>query len=119
MKVTWSSFHSSYTESEVKKYVTTEAGIYLLWVQLKSGKWRCFYVGKAENLETRLLEHLSDNEENECIKNKVSRYVCGFEYVQVSRQNDRDGIEKYLYDYYLPECNKQDPGGKPIKVDLP
>jgi len=119
MKITWSSFHSPYTESKVRKYVTTEAGVYLLWVKLKSGKWKCFYVGKAENLEARLLYHLSDDEENECIKDNVSKHICGFEYAKVSKQSDRDGIEKYLYDHYSPECNQIDPGGEPIEVNLP
>lgn len=119
MKITWSGFHSSYTESEVKRHVTTEAGVYLLWVKLKTGKWQCFYVGTAKNLEIRLLDHLSDDEENECIKDNVSKCICGFEYAEISKQNDRDGVEKYLYDYYSPECNQIDPGGEPIEVNLP
>ena len=119
MQITWSSFHSSYTESEVKRYVPAEAGVYLLWVKLKNGKWRCFYVGQASDLKDRLLDHLSDDEENECVKNNVTNYTCGFEYAKVSKQSDRDGIEKFLYDHYKPECNKVDPGGLPIEVNLP
>ena len=119
MEISWSTFHTPYTESEVKKYVPTDSGVYLLWVKLESNNWRCFYVGKSDNLETRLLQHLSDEEENECIKDKVSEKICGYEYAKVSKQSDRDGIEKYLYDHYSPECNKNDPGGTPIKVNLP
>lgn len=119
MKISWSAFHSTYTDSEVKKYVPKEAGVYLLWVKLKSGKWSCFYVGKAENLETRLLDHLSVNEENKCIKNNVTEYSCGFEYAKVSKESARKGIEKYLYDHYSPKCNQADPGGYPIQVNLP
>jgi len=66
-----------------------------------------------------LLEHLSSEEENECIEKHVSKYICGFEYVKISKESDRDGIEKYLYDHYSPECNKVDPGGKGIEVNLP
>jgi len=55
-----------------------KAAVYLLWVKLKNGKWRCFYVGQASDLDNRLLNHLSDDEENECIQNKVSNYICGF-----------------------------------------
>lgn len=119
MTIKWSKFHSTYNEEEVKKYVPTEAGIYLLWVKLKNGKWKCFYVGKGSNLEDRLLSHISENEKNKCIKEKVSKYVCGFEYAKVSKQKERDGIEKYLYDKYKPECNQVDPGGTPIEVNLP
>lgn len=119
MQVTWSSFHSPYSDAEVKKYVPTEAGVYLLWVKLKNGNWRCFYVGRTRNLEERLLEHLSESEENECLENKASNYVCGFEYAKIAKQADREGVEKFLYDHYGPECNTADPGGTPIQVNLP
>lgn len=119
MQLNWSSFHSTYSESGVTAYVPTTAGVYLLWVKLKNGKWRCFYVGQAKNLEARLLDHLSEAEENDCLKTKVSKYVCGFEYAAVGRQEDRDGIEKFLYDHYSPECNVVDPDCAPIPVNLP
>jgi len=119
MEINWSSFHSFYSEEEIEKYVPNEAGIYLLWVQLQSGKWRCFYVGKTKNLKERLLQHLSYSEENQCLKDKVSKYICGFEYVEVPSQSHRDGIEKYLYNHYSPDCNQVDPGGRQITVNLP
>jgi len=120
MKLNWSGFYSSYTETNVKNNVPEKEGIYLLWVKLKNGKWKCFYVGQADNLKTRLLEHLSDKEKNECIKTNVSKYTCGYEFALVSKQADRDGIEKYLYEYYSPECNKiSPPDVDPIEVNLP
>ena len=33
--------------------------------------------------------------------------------------SDRVGIEKFLYVYFTPECNKQDPGGRSIEVNIP
>lgn len=120
MQINWSDFHSTYTEEEVKRFVPVDAGVYLLCVKLKdSNNWKCFYVGRAINLEERLLEHLSFDEENECIKKKVFHKVCGFEYAIVSEQNNREGIEKFLYDHYGPECNLIDPGGRPMEVNLP
>jgi len=119
MEVKWSSFHGSYTSEAVKKYVPTSAGVYLLWVKLKNDKWRCIYVGQATNLEERLLSHLTSSEPNESIKNNVSNYVIGFEYAEVTEQYMRDGVEKFLYDKYKPECNSQDPGGTPISINLP
>lgn len=120
MQITWSGFYSSYTETTVKKNVPEKTGIYLLWVKLKNGNWRCFYIGQADNVKTRLLQHLSDSEKNECIKTNVTNYTCGFEFAFVGRQADRDGIEKYLYNYYSPECNNiSPPGVDPIEVNLP
>jgi excinuclease UvrABC nuclease subunit len=118
MQITWSSFQNL-TEENVRKYVPKDAGVYLLWVKLKNEKWRCYYVGQADDLERRLLEHLSDEEKNPCIKTNVHDYISGYKYAKVARQSDRDGIEKSLYDHYEPECNEKDPGGEPIEVNLP
>ncbi len=118
MKFEWLTF-IRLTEENVKKYAPSSAGVYLLWVKLKNDKWRCYYVGQAIDLEKRLLEHLSTNESNACIRTNISDYISGYECAKVSKQSDRDGIEKYLYDYYKPECNKVDPGGDPVEVNLP
>jgi len=120
MVITWSGFFTPYNERKVRDNVPYEAGVYLLWVKLKEGKnWRCFYVGQAKDLEARLLEHLSEDEENECLSNKVNRKVCGFEYAEVGDQDNRDGIERYLYDQYKTECNEREPETDPIPVNLP
>ena len=119
MQVTWSAFQRL-NEENVRKNVPEAAGVYLLWVQLKSEKWRCYYVGQAEDLQARLLEHYNSSEPNDCVRNNVQNHISGYEYAIVSRQADRDGIEKFLYDNYdKPECNKQDPGGIPIQINLP
>jgi excinuclease UvrABC nuclease subunit len=118
MEVQWSSFQRL-TEENVNKYVPKSAGVYLLWVQLKSEKWRCDYVGQADDLERRLLEHMSDSEENDCIKEHVKEHILNYMYATVPRQSDRDGVEKFLYDHYGPKCNVVDPGGDPIEVNLP
>ncbi len=119
MTISWSSFSSKFTEAEMKQYVPNAAGVYLLWVKLKNGNWRCFYAGQTDDLKRRLLEHLNNNETNKCIKNKVTNYIYGFEYAKVVKQTERDGIEKFLYDHYKPECNDKDPGSEPIEVNLP
>jgi len=118
MDIKWSAFHRL-TEENVREYVPTTAGVYLLWVKLKSEKWRCYYAGQSDNLQRRLLEHFSAIEDNPCIKDKVANYISGFEYAKVGRQSDRDGIEKFLYNHYSPECNVEEPGGTPIPVNLP
>ena len=71
------------------------------------------------DLEERLLEHLSPSEPNACVRRHVQGFVCGFEYAKVPTQRERDGIEKFLYDNYRPECNQQDPSVTPIPVNLP
>lgn len=119
-EITWKSFQDEYTENNIKNNVSEKSGVYLLWVKLKNGKWECFYVGQAKNLKTRLLEHLSENEENECVKKNVTEYKCGYEYSEINIESDRNGIEKFLYENYETECNKISPPSKTsIKVNLP
>lgn len=115
---TWSSFYTPYNEAEVRRYVPTSGGVYVLWVNYKSGRWGCFYVGKAENLESRLLDHLQSDEPNRCIKENV-KYKCGFMWLEITTEAERSGAEKFLYDSLKPECNDVDPGGRPLKVPLP
>lgn len=118
MNITWSKFYNL-TNDDIQKHVPKSARVYLLWVKLQNGKWRCFYVGQADNLEKRLFDHTSDSESNGCIKTKVLKRVCWFEYAKIGKQGDRNGIEKFFYDHFSPECNKSDPGGTPIEVNLP
>ena len=115
---TWSAFHTPYNEAEIHRYAPTSAGVYSLWVNYKSGKWGCFYVGKADNLESRLLNHLKPEEPNTCIKENV-KYKCGFMWIEITTEEERSGAEKYLYDSLKPECNQNDPGGKPLNIPLP
>jgi|WetSurMetagenome_2_1015567.scaffolds.fasta_scaffold04639_7 excinuclease UvrABC nuclease subunit len=114
----WSSFFTPYNEAQVRRVVPTSAGVYTLWVNYKSGGWECFYVGKADNLEGRLLDHLSAKEENMCIKGNIA-YMCGFSWIEITTEAERSGAEKYLYDRMKPECNQIDPGGRPLQIPLP
>lgn len=118
MQVTWSTFQNL-TKENVNQDVPKNAGVYLLWVKLNNGNWRCYYVGQADDLERRLLEHLAESEGNKCIKKYVQEHTSGYEYAKVSTQSDRSGIEKFLYDNYKPECNEKDPGGSVLTVNLP
>lgn len=114
----WSVFCTPYDEAQVRMSAPTEPGVYVLWVRREDGGWSLFYVGKADNLESRLLNHLSDNEPNSCIKRNVQD-TCGFRWIAVTMENERSGAEKYLYDVIKPECNLADPDGTPLKIPLP
>jgi excinuclease UvrABC nuclease subunit len=115
---TWSRCYRPYNETEVKKIAPTSTGVYALWVKYKEKGWVCFYVGKANNIESRLLDHLSNDEDNECIKEDV-KYRCAFCWIEITTADERSGAEKYLYDTIKPECNQNDPGGNPRKIPLP
>lgn len=114
----WSNFYISYIEVNIIRYVPRSAGVYSLWVHYTNGKWRCFYVGKADNLKSCLLDHLKSEEPNMCIEKKV-KHKCGFMWIEVTTGEERSGAEKYLYESLKLECKQNDPGGKPLKIPLP
>lgn len=114
----WSACFTPYNEDAVRRAIPPGGGVYALWLYYTTGKCRCFYVGKADNLESRLLAHLRPDEQNECIKGKV-KYLCGFNWMGITTETERSGAEKYLYDTMKPGCNLSDPGGRPLQVPLP
>ena len=114
----WSAFHEPYNEALVRRIAPLAAGVYCLCVYYQSGRWKTFYVGKADNLESRLRTHLDPKEPNTCIRDNV-KYRCGFCWIEITTEDERSGAEKYLYDMLRPECNQIDPGGRSLKVPLP
>lgn len=117
LQVKWSDY-KSLTQSNIDT-VNDEAGIYKLSSEdtKDTNKVNVFYVGQAKKLKERLSQHLSKDEENDCIKNKVAKLSCFFKFVYVSKQEDRDCMESFLYDHYNPECNKQKPSSKPCEIN--
>lgn len=114
----WSFFCTPYDRRQVKWFVPSSPGVYLIWIRLGSGRWECYYVGKAESLEARLLDHLSDSEPSACLR-ELQAYTCGIYWMEIPASEDRDGVEKFLYDVLTPACNLKDPGGAGLKISLP
>jgi len=106
-----------YTDKNVIDYTKDIAGIYRLSFKVPDKKI-VFYVGQAEEIQTRLLQHRQDSESSECIKNMVMRNKCFFRFAYLKNQDDRDCSESYLYDYYAPRCNLKKPTSEPCVINL-
>ena len=118
MKLEWYGFFA-YCEENVKKMIIDKGGNYVISIGLQDGNYRPIYVGKTKYLKDRLLKHLSNDEENECIKGRVGNTALYFIYCYVSSQEDRENTEHTLYKKYIPECNKVVPEGKEITITFP
>lgn len=78
-----------------------------------------FYVGKSNDIKKRMLEHLSESEENEGIRNYVKQNKCFFKYAQISEEYIRCAAEKQMYFHFEPSWNKVIPEGRDdVKVNL-
>ena len=106
-------------KKQLKKSVEDKGGNYVISVGLKNKKYNPIYVGKTKYLETRLLEHLSSNEENECIKDRVGNRILYFHYCYVNNEEDRKNIEYTIYKKFDLECNKIEPEGREILITFP
>ncbi len=107
-----------YTEENGEK-IPEKAGVYEILVELEDkNKYRRKYIGQAEDLHKRYLEHLSDDEENENIYNGVRKYVCGFDYALIESMSDRKDAEKELYKKYNYPWNKVEPEGSGKDLDI-
>ncbi|HLE06937.1 MAG TPA: GIY-YIG nuclease family protein [Candidatus Nanoarchaeia archaeon] len=111
-------YDSSYTKAEIDS-VKDEPGIYLILIKLKNGSRKVVYVGKAEKLKTRLLQHLSSDEPNTCLKNHIKEHIVSVIRAYVSTENDRKNVEFTLYRKYKPECNEVEPEGRLVDINFP
>ncbi len=104
----------------INNKVAEAAGVYLIWVRINDGSWRIYYVGQTDNLKKRLLQHLSDNEQNHLLKEMVMRCVCGISFAVVNSHEERTGIERFFYEHYSPKCNlSMPPKTRKCYVNIP
>lgn len=94
------------------------SGVYRLSYLSSDGRIYVFYVGQAEDLKGRILQHIGTNETNMCIKRMLSNYRCYIRYARVNDSRVRDGAELYLYRHYSPSCNLVEPSGPQISINL-
>jgi len=116
LQLNWKGYYE-YTTENVQKYAPNRAGVYKISVKQEGGDLKVRYVGQANDLDRRLKEHLdTDNEQNDCLAERIKKYHTEFSFAEISNQNDRDGAELALYNHYSPKCN--DPDGIPNGPDI-
>ena len=94
-------------------------GVYRLSYKAEDDNYYVFYIGKAEDIKIRLLQHLSSSETNVCIKNYIGTKDCFFRYAKITKSYIRDAAEKQMYKQYEPTCNDKEPEGRDdVKVNL-
>ena len=87
-----------YTEEGAQSIKTGQKGVYGL-IQVQKDGWAWIYIGRADDVRERLLEHLS--EDDPCLKSyRPMHFVAGITEENVER-------EKELTLEYDPECNKR------------
>jgi hypothetical protein len=91
------------------QHVPQQPGIYEILTKLRNDGLKRRYVGFTDNLQRRYDEHLSLEEPNMCIRERVQNKVPYFRYWSddtISRPDLRD-VERALVDRYQYTCNEQ------------
>ena len=117
LNVEWNLKPYALNEDQIKQIAHDKGGIY----RLSNKKVGIFYVGQSDNLKSRLLEHLSDKEENNCIKKKLE-FQAYFRYALLESEKDRLCAESFMYQNYKKEkeceCNDKEPSETPCEINL-
>lgn len=93
-----------YNEDNIERFAPLSGGVYRL-IFKKDEKYIVFYVGKSENLDRRLREHLSPSEPDPCIERHLRNYTCYFRFIRIDSETERDREEQSQIQEYAPNCN--------------
>lgn len=88
-------------------------GVYVIWYASPSGVNKVIRVGQGD-IASRLREHRSNPE----ILRYSSYGQLKVTWTLLNSQEDRNGVEAYLYDSYSPLIGERSPAAQPISVDL-
>lgn len=117
--LTWTKLNKL-DEGNINSMPDNLPGVYRLSYKGKDGSYYVFYVGQARDIKERLSEHLSEAEDNVCIKIYLSKEECFFKYAKISREDLRNTAERQMYRHYEPVCNIKEPeeGGENFQFNL-
>lgn len=118
LDLNWSDY-IKYTSTNVGR-VFNKPGVYKISILQNDGSLAVRYVGQTDDLNRRLYEHLDvDNEKNQCLREKLSKYDASFSVAVITSQEDRNGAELALYNHYKPTCNdpKAIPNGPALEIN--
>jgi len=104
-------------ESSIINSVPSVSGVYRLSYKSADGPYYVFYVGQADNLKERLMQHLNGTNTNSCVATYIKNLKCYFVYTAISETNLKKDTERTIYDHFKPKCNIQLPEGNRIDIN--
>lgn len=106
-------------EANARVIPENRSGVYRLMTRKQgSEEYLVIYVGKSRDLKERLLQHLSDGEENACLREKVSKLTVWYRIAYAAFEEDRQDAEHTMYHKFNPGCNEVEPAGKIIDMNF-
>ena len=93
-----------YTADNVKTYAPNSGGVYVL-SHLKQEQPVVFYVGQADDLEKKLMRHLSPVEPDPCVRTYIENYASFFSFIEIDSPAERVEVEQEQIQRLAPRCN--------------
>jgi excinuclease UvrABC nuclease subunit len=93
-------------------------GVYRLSYKSADGFYYVFYVGNTDSLKESLSNHISEVEENECIKTTIKNLECYFKATEISDTKDRIDAVRTMIEYYKPKCNPPQTAGSVVELNF-
>lgn len=116
LRVRW--YGVRYTPEVINRRVESKGGVYVIACLNKERLiFFPYFTGETSNLRAQALSHLSDKEQNSCIREKLQG-ECYFQFAYIEDADARRGAARYLYDRYNPPCNTGAPEAEPIEFNL-
>lgn len=104
IELNWSIL-SGLDKESLEKLDDSLHGIYRLSYRHEDKNIYVFFVGKSTDIKHQLLIHISDKEENVCVKNFKILKTCYFKYAVITEEKIRDLSYKQICKFYQPSCN--------------
>lgn len=118
MKLTWSKLLP--LNEAVVSSQSQNSGVYRLSYKSADGSYYVFYVGDAQSsLKESLTGHISEGEENVCVKTTKKNLECYFRVAEISGVQDRTNIVRTMIEHFKPKCNTpQTTEGKFVEINF-
>lgn len=107
-------------DGEIARIPARIAGVYALQLfDLRSGMYPAFYIGQAQDLKARLLQHaMPKGTSPDVVAVRLLRTTY-FSAAPVAGPSMRPAVESALIRLLRPPCNRQVPKASPVFPNLP
>ena len=118
LQVDWNGL-LDYTPDNIEKYAENNGGVYRLSYvnNVESSKLIVFLVEGSRRLKDDLLQHFKHTEPTPCVKSRMMKNECFFDFAYLD-ETLIDGVERFLFETYEPECGLHASSQTPIPVNL-
>ena len=93
------------TLDKVNQLTENIKGVYRLSYRHEDTNIYVFFVGESKDIKKSLIEHLSQDENNLCVKNHINLKECYFKYTSLNEDIQKDLVYKQICKFYQPGCN--------------